>query len=237
MTAAEEKYDLPSGLLARVAKQESGFDPSAVSTKDGRVLARGIMQLNPQFFPNAGKDVDADIDAGAEQLATLYKKYGNWQDAVAAYNAGPGTWDKVLAGSRTAQSAANAAQTRAYVANVLGAYGSSATRQASTPSASSASIDSSPTLTAPASIFIPNPNASILAPNPSALSAAQGAQPSPAVQANSPPIASNVDHSTQVQIGQMTVNTAAQDADSMAQQAWRAVQRKFAVAYKEPGLA
>ena len=41
--AAEQKYDLPTGLLAAVAQQESGGNPSIVSPAG----AQGLMQLMP----------------------------------------------------------------------------------------------------------------------------------------------------------------------------------------------
>jgi hypothetical protein len=108
--AAEKKYNLPEGLLARVAKQESGFNPNAISSAG----ARGIMQLLPQYFPGAGKDADTDIDTAAKYLASLYRKYGNWTDAVAAYNAGPGAIDQVKAGTKKLPK-----ETRNYVGSVL----------------------------------------------------------------------------------------------------------------------
>jgi hypothetical protein len=86
-------------------------------------------------------------------------------------------------------------------------------------------------------VFAPNPGASIFSPNPSALSAAQGAQPSPIVQASQSPIASTAGPSNQVQIDSIQINTSASDADSIFAQTARAVQRKLNVAQFEPGLA
>lgn len=97
IAAAEQKYDLPVGTLARLISQESGFNPKAYNTKVG---ATGIAQLNPKFFPNAGKDPNADIDEAARYLVKLQKYYhGDLGLAVSAYNAGPGRIDKVLKGT------------------------------------------------------------------------------------------------------------------------------------------
>jgi transglycosylase-like protein with SLT domain len=99
-SAAEKKYGLPSGLLAGVAQRESNFDPTAVNAKSG---ARGLMQLNPQYFPNAGANVAADIDTAAAELSRLYRTYramyppGQAQTmALRAYNMGEGKLDKAL---------------------------------------------------------------------------------------------------------------------------------------------
>lgn len=50
------------------------------------------MQINdywhPEAFPRAKTDVAFNIEYGAKYLASQYKRYGDWHDAVAAYNAG-----------------------------------------------------------------------------------------------------------------------------------------------------
>jgi soluble lytic murein transglycosylase-like protein len=65
--AAADKYGIDRDVLRGIARTESGFDPSAVSKKG----AKGIMQLMPQFFPNAGKNPYDDIDAAAKHFAGL----------------------------------------------------------------------------------------------------------------------------------------------------------------------
>lgn len=79
-----ERHHLPPGLLESVADRESSFDP----TKIGGIGERGIMQLRPEFYPNAGKDPKADIETAAGELERYYKAYGNWPTALAAYNDG-----------------------------------------------------------------------------------------------------------------------------------------------------
>jgi len=75
----------------------------------------------------------------------------------------------------------------------------------------------------------------ILRPVPGAARAAQGAGATPSVQ-SSPPISSTAGPSNSVQIDQITVNTQATDANRIAADMGRAVQRKFNVAYADGGL-
>ena len=110
--AATLKYKLPAGMLRAIAQEESGMNPNAVSPKG----AVGLMQLLPQYHPNAGKDPLADIDEAARTLAELSKHFNGDQDAMlAAYNAGSGRIAKAIAGTATVP-----AETVRYVANVQG---------------------------------------------------------------------------------------------------------------------
>lgn len=87
--AATEKYDLPEGLLAAVAKAESGFDPDAVSSAG----ARGLMQLMPATARGLGVDPftpSQAVDGAARMLRSNLRDFGSVPLALAAYNAGPG---------------------------------------------------------------------------------------------------------------------------------------------------
>jgi len=91
INAAAARTGVPAKLIAAVAKQESGFDPSAVS----RAGAEGIMQLMPTTAKGLGVtnplNATQSINGGADYLASLLKRFdGNTTLAVAAYNAGPG---------------------------------------------------------------------------------------------------------------------------------------------------
>ncbi len=92
--AAADRYGLPRWLVRSVMKNESGFQPRAISPKG----ALGLMQLMPSTARTLGAnatDPAQNADAGARYLRDLLLKYdgGLWH-ALAAYNAGPGAVDK-----------------------------------------------------------------------------------------------------------------------------------------------
>ncbi len=100
-----DRFGLSEGLVFAVIKTESDFDSAAVSSAG----AVGLMQLMPDTFlwltddilyehlePGMLYDPESNIRYGTAYLARLYNRYGNWQAALAAYNAGPGTVDEWL---------------------------------------------------------------------------------------------------------------------------------------------
>jgi cell wall-associated NlpC family hydrolase len=87
--SASARNGLPSGLLAAVAKAESGFDPDVVS----RAGAQGLMQLMPATAKGLGVnafDPAQAIDGAARLLHSNLKEFGSVPLALAAYNAGAG---------------------------------------------------------------------------------------------------------------------------------------------------
>jgi hypothetical protein len=116
--SASAQSGVPASLLAAVAKQESGYDPSAVSSAG----AEGLMQLMPSTAAGLGVnafDPAQAIDGAAQLLGGYLKQYnGSVPLALAAYNAGPGA---------VAQygGVPPYAQTTAYVNNILGMLGAS----------------------------------------------------------------------------------------------------------------
>lgn len=92
-SAAERKYNLPTGLLVRMAKQESNFDPNAKSPAG----AIGLMQIIPRWHPtvNPWNPVESIWYAG-HYVRQLYDQFGSWEQALAAYNWGPGNQAKDL---------------------------------------------------------------------------------------------------------------------------------------------
>lgn len=87
---ASAQYGVPASLLAAVAKQESGFDPQAVSSAG----AEGLMQLMPSTASGLGVnpyDPQQAIDGAAQLLSSYLQQYnGSVPLSLAAYNAGPG---------------------------------------------------------------------------------------------------------------------------------------------------
>jgi cell wall-associated NlpC family hydrolase len=107
---AEQANGLPTGLLAAVAKVESNFKPTAVSSAG----ARGLMQLMPATARSLGVDPmnpAQAIDGAARLLAGHLRTFGSLPLALAAYNAGPGAVTR-------SGGIPPYAETRAYVAKV-----------------------------------------------------------------------------------------------------------------------
>ncbi|MGA9854239.1 MAG: transglycosylase SLT domain-containing protein [Gammaproteobacteria bacterium] len=110
------QYGLPNNLLPAVAFQESSFDPSAVNASSGAV---GMFQLLPQYYPGAGQSWQTDAATAAQALAGYYQQFGNWQDALAAYNWGPGN----LAAVNACSYACLPSETQNYVTSITAATG------------------------------------------------------------------------------------------------------------------
>ncbi len=97
LSRAADKYGIPRPFLKAIALRESNwrqYDSSGnpVAGRNPSTTDWGVMQINdywhPQAFPRAKTDVAYNIEYGAQYLASQYKRYGDWKDAVAAYNAG-----------------------------------------------------------------------------------------------------------------------------------------------------
>jgi soluble lytic murein transglycosylase-like protein len=87
--AAARKHGVPEDLFLRLVQQESGWNPVAVSTKG----ATGLAQLMPGTAEKLGVDIadpGENLDGGARYLRMMFDKFGTWELALAAYNAGPG---------------------------------------------------------------------------------------------------------------------------------------------------
>ncbi len=103
----QEKYQVEANLIFAVIKAESNFNKDAISHKN----AIGLMQLMEETakdvarknsialdLDNVAEDlcrVDKNIEIGTCYLATLLQRYENKEVALAAYNAGIGTVDRM----------------------------------------------------------------------------------------------------------------------------------------------
>ena len=91
INAAAARHKLDPALLAGLIRQESNFNPSAVSPAG----ARGLTQLMPGTAAGLGVRDSGDpvqaIEGGARYLRQQLDRFGNDPvRALAAYNAGPG---------------------------------------------------------------------------------------------------------------------------------------------------
>jgi Transglycosylase SLT domain/NlpC/P60 family len=94
LVQAATKYGIPVNLLAAKVNVESGGNPTARSGAG----AQGLLQLMPGTARSLGvtdpNDPVQNLDAGAKYFRQMYDQFGNWDDALRAYNAGPnGNWN------------------------------------------------------------------------------------------------------------------------------------------------
>ncbi len=95
VSRAAERFEVDPALVKAVIRAESGFDPTAVS----RAGARGLMQLMPGTARELGVadsfDPEQNVMGGTSYLKKMLDKYGGDLDsALAAYNWGPGNFDR-----------------------------------------------------------------------------------------------------------------------------------------------
>jgi soluble lytic murein transglycosylase-like protein len=111
---AAERYGIDPAVLHGLIQQESGFDPNAQSSAG----ASGLTQLMPGTASSMGVanplNPAESIEGGARYLSQLMGQFGgNTEDALAAYNAGPGAVQQY-------GGIPPYAETQSYVSKVLG---------------------------------------------------------------------------------------------------------------------
>jgi soluble lytic murein transglycosylase-like protein len=111
---AAARNGVDPAVLHGLIEQESGFDPSATSSAG----ASGLTQLMPGTASSLGVanplNPTESIEGGARYLGQLMTQFGgNTEDALAAYNAGPGAVEQY-------GGIPPYAETQSYVSKVLG---------------------------------------------------------------------------------------------------------------------
>lgn len=85
---AAKTYGIPEGLFIRLIQQESGWNPAALSPKG----AIGLAQLMPgtaRLLKVDPQNPSENLNGGARYLRMMFDRFGSWNLALAAYNAGP----------------------------------------------------------------------------------------------------------------------------------------------------
>ena len=91
--AAARRHGIPEDLFLRLVRQESGFNPKALSNKG----AIGLAQLMPgtaKYLRVNPHDPKQNLEGGARYLREQFNTFRSWRLALAAYNAGPGAVEK-----------------------------------------------------------------------------------------------------------------------------------------------
>jgi soluble lytic murein transglycosylase-like protein len=103
IAAAAQDAGVPVQIALAVAQRESGMchwwaSGQVMIGSSGEV---GVMQVMPATAPGADLyDVAQNIRAGVGYLAQLYRQFGSWDLAAAAYNWGPARVADYVAGRR-----------------------------------------------------------------------------------------------------------------------------------------
>lgn len=90
---AAQKWGVPENIFLSLVKQESGGNPNAVSSAGAQGLAQ-LMPATAEYLGVDPTDPVQNLDGGARYLAEQYRRFGDWNLALAAYNAGPGNVEK-----------------------------------------------------------------------------------------------------------------------------------------------
>lgn len=117
----------PPGMAAAQMQAESSGNPNALNASSGAV---GLFQLLPSTAADLGvnpNDPTQNIEGGLKYDQQMYNQFGNWNDALVAYNEGPGTLSSgtVYPGAQT------------YASGILTTSGNSASSSSSDSSGSS----------------------------------------------------------------------------------------------------
>lgn len=98
IASAAQTHGVPESILHGVLQTESAFSPEVVSgERRGSSGEIGVAQFMPATAKERWvdpKNPESSIYGSASYLSDLYKMFGSWDKAIAAYNTGPGTVQK-----------------------------------------------------------------------------------------------------------------------------------------------
>lgn len=127
VTAAASAHSVPEDVLRAMLSTENDVgNPNAVNPDSGAV---GLGQFMPGTAEELGidpRDPAQAIDAAAKYLSQMEKEFGNWPDALRAYNWGPGNVRRWLASGAPPEKLP--AETREYVQKIMPGVESSLSR-------------------------------------------------------------------------------------------------------------
>lgn len=118
---AAKRHGVPTSMFLAQIGQESTFRSGAKS----KAGALGVAQIMPATAAGWGVDPHnpaAALDAAAKNMARYKQQFGSWQNALVAYNAGPGAVGKPLP-----------AETQNYLKVILGHAGGDLANAAAAP--------------------------------------------------------------------------------------------------------
>lgn len=91
--SAARRHGVPEELFLRLVRQESGWNPKALSHKGAIGLAQ-LMPATARTLRVDPHDPKQNLEGGARYLSEQYRRFGSWRLALAAYNAGPGAVER-----------------------------------------------------------------------------------------------------------------------------------------------
>lgn len=92
--AAARRYGVPPSLFRRLIQQESGWNPDARNPSGATGLVQIHLPSHPDISEQQARDPAFALGWGARYLAAQKARFGKWDLALAAYNAGPGNVEK-----------------------------------------------------------------------------------------------------------------------------------------------
>jgi len=124
ITAAANANGIPAPLAIAQGQQESGLNPNAYNPSSG---ATGLFQLLPATAASLGvtnlTDPVQNAGGGMRYLAQMYQRFGDWAEALAAYDWGPTNLANAIAKYGSDWMSYAPAETQNYVSSILSAAG------------------------------------------------------------------------------------------------------------------